>query len=195
MVYVLLPTKLNGIWLIYTVTNASISIARYAITTENNNCPGGDVCTMTAPWSMVVYVAQLVAETSAGAGGDLRLAAVTSSSFRWRNSDTKISVMGGISLVYYDNLFRIYLHSDDYRSSLLCLHRCEFSMWRYQSLCMCEKEQLKLIGTEAGRRLWRLLWETMQLMCLSFLKWQPQPRPAIVGSHGNCFSVSETSDR
>ena len=75
---------------------------------------------MTVPWSGVVHVAQLVVVTSVATGGDLMVPAVTACPFWWRNNDTKGSIMGRISLTFRVKLYRIYLHSDEYRSSLLC---------------------------------------------------------------------------
>ena len=70
--------------------------------------PDGDLWAMTATWSLVLLVARLIAVTSRGVGGDLRVAAVTGSLFRWGNSDSKGSMMGGISLAYHVKLYRIY---------------------------------------------------------------------------------------
>ena len=104
---------------------------------------------MTATWSVVVRVAQLVVVTNVGAGGDMRVAAVTASPFWWRNSDNKGSIMGGISRAYHVKFYRIYyiLMTTDLHCCVcidVSFHFGDINRGVY------ETEQFKLIGTEAG---------------------------------------------
>ena len=114
------------------------------------NRPGGDLWAITATLSVLVRVAQLVVVTSVCAGGDLRVAAVTASPFWWRNSETKGSIMEGISLAYHVKFYRIYYILKT--TALNCYVCIDVSFHVALSIAvLMKKGKLRLIGTEAGR--------------------------------------------